>query len=92
MYDLTIGLTLQRTSTLAQLLSKVRPKTIIDKWSPYEIALFESAICVFGKKFHWISNLLKNKTTNEVVEFYYIWKKTKHGKVWKDTYIKETLQ
>ena len=83
---------MQRTSTLASLLSAVRPHSVIDMWSPYEIAIFESAICVFGKKFNWISKLLKNKETTEVVEFYYLWKKTKNYVKWKDSYVKETLQ
>ena len=30
---------------------------------------------------------VKTKNTKEVIEFYYIWKKTAHYKVWKKQYI-----
>ena len=30
----------------------------LDKWTPYEIAVFEAAISVFGKKFHKIAKLV----------------------------------
>ncbi len=57
-----------------------------DKWTPYEIALFESAICTVGKTFHTIAGVIKTKSTKEVVEFYYIWKESKNYAQWKASY------
>lgn len=59
---------------------------MIDKWSPYEISLFESAICLTGKLFGQIAAIIKTKTTREVIEFYYIWKKSKNYAHWKATF------
>ena len=30
----------------------------VDKWDPYEIAVFEAALAVFGKRFHLIAKLV----------------------------------
>ncbi len=52
-------------------------------WSPYEIAIFEAAVCIHGKQFHILQKLIKTKTTKEVIDFYYIWKKSSHYLIWK---------
>jgi hypothetical protein len=57
-----------------------------DRWSPYEIALFESAMCLVGKAFPQISKVVGTKSVRDVIEFYYVWKKTKNYAHWKATY------
>ena len=64
---------------------------IEDKWTVREIAIFEAGICAYGKEFHTIAKLFKipnseklSKTCNEVVEFYYVWKKSAHYDLWKE--------
>ena len=80
------GLELQRGTALRSLQNPLRRPTIIDMWSPYEIGLFESAICVYGKHFAAIAKTIKTKSCKEVVEFYYVWKKSSHYKIWKTRY------
>jgi len=71
-------------STLDQLMSPLRKSIPIDRWSPLEIATFEGGICRLGKDFLQISRLVKTKTTNEVVDFYYqCWKHSSHYRSWK---------
>ena len=31
---------------------------LVDKWNPYEIAVFEAAMGLFGKQFHIIADLV----------------------------------
>lgn len=78
---------LELISSLGFLKSPLRRPTIIEKWSPYEISLFEAGMGHYGKNFHQIHKLIQTKSTKEVVDFYYIWKKTSHYKVWKDQYV-----
>ncbi|OEU18768.1 hypothetical protein FRACYDRAFT_155634, partial [Fragilariopsis cylindrus CCMP1102] len=52
-------------------------------WSPYEIAIFEGSMLHYGKEFRVISRQIGTKTTRDVIDFYYIWKKTDHYKKWK---------
>ena len=63
-----------------------RARAPADKWSPYEIALFESALCLVGKHFSHVSGVVKTKTTAECIEFYYLWKKSAHYSTWKENY------
>ena len=35
------------------------------------------------KDFHVISKIVRTKTTNQCVEFYYEWKKSAHYQMWK---------
>ena len=48
--------------------------------------MFEAAISVVGKEFHLISNLIRTKSTQEVIEFYYEWKFSSHYYSWKAHY------
>lgn len=77
------GSRLDHVSTLKFLKSQNRKPAVIETWSPLEIALFESAIAESGKEFHLIQKQVETKSTQEVIDFYYIWKKTSHYKSWK---------
>jgi hypothetical protein len=74
-------------SVLGYLKSSLRRPTIIERWSPYEIALFEGALLHHGKEFHLVSRVIGSKSTKEVIDFYYMWKKTKHYRKWKDRFV-----
>lgn len=53
------------------------PKGIEKKWTEEETKRFVKGIRQFGKNFHKIrKDLLPHKDTAELVEFYYLWKKT----------------
>ena len=78
---------LEKISLLGFIQSPFRRPTIIEKWSPYEIALFEGSMLHYGKEFQNISRQIRTKTTQEVIDFYYIWKKTAHYKKWKQQYV-----
>eukprot|EP01083_Nonionella_stella_P080379 220888_1 len=70
-------------STIDLLVSPLRKPGVLDNWSPKEIALFEAGICTKGKDFWALHKLIKTKTTGEIVEFYYYWKKSGHYQMWK---------
>jgi len=74
-------------TALSILTSPMRRPTVVEKWNPYEIAVFEAALSLVGKHFHKVQKFVKTKDTKEVVEFYYVWKKTAHYKIWKKQYI-----
>lgn len=86
-YDPSHGLyPIERVAALGVLTSPLRRPSVVEKWSPYEIAVFESALSLYGKHFHQVQKVVRTKTCKEIVEFYYIWKKTSHYKVWKRQY------
>lgn len=76
----------EKINTLGYFTSPLRRPLVIEKWSPYEIALFESAILLQGKSFHAIKQYIPTKTVKEIIEFYYEWKTTSHYKQWKAAY------
>ena len=79
-------------SALGYLKSAIRQPTVIEKWSPYEIAIFEASIAEYGKNFARIQREIgQTKSVQDVIEFYYIWKKTSHYALWKKEYIPEYL-
>ena len=78
---------LEAVSVLRYLQSPLRRPTILETWSPIEIALFEAALSEHGKEFHMVQREIRTKTTREVIDFYYIWKKTKHYVRWKKQYV-----
>lgn len=83
-YDLSQGeIPLERPNTLGVLLCPARRPTVMEQWSPFEVACFEGAISLVGKNFHEIAKCLKNKNTKDVIEFYYVWKMTSHYQQWK---------
>lgn len=61
----------------------LRKPGVLDNWTPKEIALFECGICSKGKDFYAISKIIETKSTAEVVDFYYDWKKSGHYVMWK---------
>ena len=80
---------LERITSLGYLTSPLRPRTVWEDWSPRDIAIFEAALMHHGKNFSSIAqNYLvhSNKTTKDVVAFYYVWKKTRHYLEWKRHY------
>ena len=64
----------------------MKESVIVENWTPHEIAIFEAAISVFGKEFYRISECIKTKTTQQVIEFYYSWKFSSHYYAWKAHY------
>jgi hypothetical protein len=80
---------LEHISVLAFLKSPLRRPSIIEKWSPYEVSVFEGSLLHYGKEFHLVSREIKTKSTKEVIDFYYIWKKTAHYKKWKEQYMSD---
>mmetsp|Transcript_14735 Transcript_14735/g.14923 ORF Transcript_14735/g.14923 Transcript_14735/m.14923 type:complete len:199 (-) Transcript_14735:152-748(-) len=74
---------LERPTTLGLLLSPFRRPIIVEKWTPFEISKFEAALSLYGKQFHIVQRAVGTKSTKELIEFYYVWKKTSHYLVWK---------
>jgi len=86
-YDASSGLfPTERITALGLLTSPVRRPTVVERWNPYEICVFEASMALYGKDFHEVARTVGTKTCKEVVEFYYVWKKTEHYKVWKREY------
>lgn len=77
---------IEKVNTLGYLLNPLRKRSVIEKWSPYEIAVFEASISLHGKNFHTIQKNVETKNCKEIIEFYYEWKKTNHYKEWKKLY------
>ena len=77
---------LEHPTTLGLLTHPIRRPTVVEKWSPHEIAMFEAALCIHGKQFHIVQRIVQSKNTKDIVEFYYVWKKTSHYKMWKKHY------
>jgi len=80
---------IEKMSLLGYIKSPLRRPTIIEKWSPYEIAVFEGGLFHFGKEFRKVSQQIGTKSTREVIDFYYIWKKTAHYKKWKEQFVSD---
>lgn len=78
---------LRAISVVGYLKDPRRRRLAFERWSPYEVALFEGAIMEHGKEFHEVQKAVETKTTREVIDFYYAWKKTSHGKRWKEKYV-----
>mmetsp|Transcript_26663 Transcript_26663/g.39293 ORF Transcript_26663/g.39293 Transcript_26663/m.39293 type:complete len:280 (+) Transcript_26663:120-959(+) len=77
---------IERLTTLGLLTNPCRRPSPIEKWSPYEIAMFEASLSLYGKVFHKVQKIVRSKTTKEIIEFYYIWKKSSHYRRWKGQY------
>nr|CCA14765.1 hypothetical protein PITG_05634 [Albugo laibachii Nc14] len=55
--------------------AQLRPRNILDSWSPLDIHLFEQGIKQYGKCFHLVAQKVGTKTCGQVIAFYYVWKK-----------------
>ncbi|GBG33861.1 Mesoderm induction early response protein 1 [Hondaea fermentalgiana] len=77
---------IQHHNSLGRLVSPLYRPSVEEQWAPREIAIFEAGICAYGKNFHAIQKMIRSKTTCEVIDFYYVWKKTDSYKVWKRSY------
>ena len=71
-----------KLSSLDFLLNPLRTPMPFEMWSPYEIALFESCLCKFGRDFELIGKIITTKNKMEIQEFYYQWEKSKYHDVW----------
>jgi hypothetical protein len=88
----TISYPLEHMSTLSYVKNAARRPMVIERFSPYEIAVFEAGIAEYGKDFHRIRQEIgTTKSTKDVIEFYYIWKKTSHYQKWKQQYIPDYM-
>lgn len=57
----------ERMTTLGYLLSPLRRRTVLEKWSPIEIALFEASLTLFGKAFHRVQKYVSLKNSLELI-------------------------
>jgi hypothetical protein len=72
-------------TSLDLLINPLRNKFVFETWSPYEIGLFECCVCKFGKIFDLYGQVIKTKTKDEILGFYYYWKQSKYYKIWKSS-------
>jgi hypothetical protein len=77
-------------SSLDLLINPLRQKFVFETWSPYDIALFECCVCKFGKSFDLYTRIIKSKSKEEIVNFYYYWKQSKYYKIWKNNRFRKT--
>jgi len=80
----------ERVTTLGYLLNPMRKVHVAEKWSPFEVSVFEASITLYGKNFNQISKHVKTKSVKEVIEFYYFWKKTSHYRQYKKTLLQDS--
>ncbi|KAF8822035.1 hypothetical protein IE077_000102 [Cardiosporidium cionae] len=73
-----------KISPLEILSSPLRKPHVLDAWGPKEVCLFEAAICKYGKDFSRIQRIIQTKTTKDMIDFYYLWKKTNRYVAWKE--------
>jgi hypothetical protein len=82
------GYPLECVTALQYIKSPLRRRTVLEQWSPYEIAVFEASVALYGKQFAKIQREINtSKTVKDVINFYYIWKKTSHYDKWKKDYV-----
>lgn len=74
-------------SGLGYLKSGLRKPTILERWSPWEIGLFQAGLAHHGKQFHLVQKEVVSKSVQEVLDFYLVWKKTSAYKQWKQDYL-----
>ena len=76
-------------TSLDMLINPLRQKFIFETWSPYEIALFNCCVCKFWKNFDLYTKVIKTKTQDEILSFYYYWKQSKFYKTLKNSKYKK---
>uniref|UniRef100_A0A7S1UJW4 SANT domain-containing protein n=1 Tax=Phaeomonas parva TaxID=124430 RepID=A0A7S1UJW4_9STRA len=79
----------ERITPLGVVTLPLRRQLCIERWSPFEVAKFEGSMCIHGKNFHAVQKDVQTKSTKDIIEFYYLWKKTSHYKLWKRSYENE---
>merc|ERR1711990_914125 len=77
----------ERPTLLGAMISPARRPLVFEAWSPCEIATFEGALALHGKNFHMLQRFVRTKSTKEIIEFYYVWKMTTHGREWKKKFV-----
>ena len=82
-----LGPAVRSSTTLGRLLCPLRVPSVLDRWSPLEVARFEGAMCLYGKRFPLVQRVVGTKSHKEIVEFFYDWKQSAHYKVWKRDYV-----
>lgn len=67
---------------LQKIKSSPPPNTTSTHWTEEECKSFESGIRIYGKEFFLIhNNKVKSRSVGELVQFYYLWKKTERHDV-----------
>ena len=64
-------------------MNAVPPAETMTLWSEEECRAFELGLRLYGKDFHMIQQQkVRTRSVGELVQFYYLWKKTeRHGNV-----------
>lgn len=63
-------------------INAVVPANEMSQWSEEECRNFESGLRIYGKDFHTIQQLkVRTRSVGELVQFYYLWKKTERHDV-----------
>ena len=60
------------------IISPLKQDYEFELWTIKEIAIFESAICIFGKRFNIIDSMIPSKSLEDIIYFYASWKYTSH--------------
>lgn len=79
-----------KLTSLDFLINPLRSSLPFEKWSPYEIAVFQSCICKYGRDFELIHKFIPNKSIGDIIEFYYQWEATKYYNLWSINQMKKT--
>ncbi|KAK7573362.1 hypothetical protein V9T40_010553 [Parthenolecanium corni] len=67
---------------LQKIKANTQPNDTLSHWSEEECKSFESGIRIYGKEFFLIrANKVRSRTVGELVQFYYLWKKTERHDV-----------
>lgn len=62
---------------LGDLVKRINPKSYEKRWSEEDVKKFVKGLRIYGKNFFKIrKELVPNKETGELIEYYYYWKKT----------------
>ncbi|XP_001120795.1 arginine-glutamic acid dipeptide repeats protein isoform X2 [Apis mellifera] len=66
---------------LKKLLNKELPQKLVEKWNQQDIKTFEKGFLTYWSNFGIIQRkLLPHKNVEDIVEFYYVWKRTEAGR------------
>lgn len=68
---------------LDMLMNPLKNDFEFELWTIKELAVFESCLCTFGKRFNLISCLLDRKSLDDVMKLYNFWKFTSHYQIFK---------